>query len=455
MIQKKLLMTFLSIAITSGCATGVSKKASEESVNDYQNGLYTQAAQNLEQNLGLINKETGAMLPIEAKKSFVIAHLDVGENWRMAGNSARSLAHFDAVELLLKSEDTEGVVTKTGEAFGSAFINDNVRSYEPSPSERIVTNYYKAMSYWGIGDLDNARVEFNRAQDRARIAIEAYAKDIEKAKKEAEESKANVSEPTQELLNEVNDWEVFDDFLNPGVTYANALFLAQSSYKDFSKARDFLIRVRSMIGPSNVIDSDIEALENGTFGDKKYVWILMETGMSPYLDDRRLDIPFPIDDKLLVASIALPKLVERSQNLSVNHIMFNSKPIQSDLIGDMNKIMQTEFKARWPSVVTRAAIGAVTKLGIQNEMNKKGGYAGLLTALASAVITQADTRYWQLMPGYWSLARYEINEGDELLIPYGNNGAFEAVNVNQDESSMIYLKQPTAMAKPLIKVYKL
>jgi hypothetical protein len=189
-----------------------------------------------------------------------------------------------------------------------------------------------------------------------------------------------------------------------------------------------------------------------TFGNKKYVWVMMESGLSPFLSERRIDIPFTVNQKVMIGSLALPKLVKRDQPELANNVKFDGTNIDSVIIGDMDKIMKTEFKARWPGVVTRAAIGAVTKLAIQAEMNKKNGYAGLITSLASAALTQADTRYWQLMPSTWSLARYEVSGEHQIVVPYGQQGMEISVTTSPNQSSLVYIKQPTISAKPLIKV---
>ena len=448
--MKTLTTAIVLVAVTTGCASGVKRNASVDSFQEYQMGQFQLAANNLEMDLGLVD-EQGALSDVVATDKAVLAHLEAGEHWRMAGNFERSTAHFDAVEELFKDEDTEGVGAKAGEAVGSALVNDKVRSYEPSPSERIVTNYYKALSFWSAGDDSGARIEFNRAQDRARIAVEAYGADIAKAKAEAEKSKQGIASSTESLLQETSDWEVFDDFINPGVTYANALFLAKSSNNEFDKAQYLLTRVEGMIGTNDILESDLSALREGTFGQKKYVWILMETGLSPYLSERRIDIPFTIDGKLMVGSIALPELVERPNTLTPAHVTFDGVSIDSVVIGDMGKIMRTEFKARWPGVVTRAAIGAVTKLALQNEVNKRNAYAGMFASIMSAALTQADVRYWQMMPATWRLAKYEVTGNNQIQIPYGN-GAIETVAVDSDASSLIYIKQPTIMAKPLVEV---
>ncbi len=146
--------------VLAGCAGGASINASKNFDQDYQNGLYKNAAISIEQDLGLV-EEAGFKL-VDVKAGNVLFHLNAGESWRLSGNLERSRAHFDGVETLLKVEDLEGLGTKAGETVGSVLVNDKVRSYNPAASERILTNFYQSLSFWAENDKNNALVEFKK-----------------------------------------------------------------------------------------------------------------------------------------------------------------------------------------------------------------------------------------------------------------------------------------------------
>lgn len=457
------LRTFL--LATSIFATGCASYSNSSFVNQidthYSAGQFEQSALYIEKKLDLYEEAEQTLKPVAPNAGDVLMHLEAGENWRLSGNLERSIAHYDAVEELLKTEDTEGVGKKVAEGAGSALVNDTLRSYDPASSERILTNYYKAMSFWAQGNADFARVEFNRANERARIAVEDNADKI--AEQQEEETKLDDKERSkltskiEEKFPSMANWAVFEDFLNPAVAYTNALFLASSSNSDISKAQDLMVRVRGMIGENPVVDDDLTNLSNYsrlTNGTPAW-WIIYESGLSPTLTEKSFAIPFIWSGNLITANIALPELTPRWTGLTTNGVTLNGSAVNFSTLATMERVLQTEFKTRWPATVTRAVITATTKAVLQQQMGKELGILGNLAGLAySAATTTADTRTWRSMPEAWHVAKLPATQLSTLRIPYGL-GLFSDVELPNNTNALVYIKQPAPNAKPYIEVIQL
>ncbi|MBB3048879.1 hypothetical protein FHR99_003153 [Litorivivens lipolytica] len=465
-IRKAMPAIALSGALlATGCATYDTSTMVQDLDSHYQNGRYEGVVYAVESALDLRDEETGKLLPVAATPKSILMHLEAGESWRLMGNYRRAIAHYDAVEGLFANEDTESVGAKIGESIGAALLNDSARSYDPPPSERILTNFYKALAFWGEGEPDNARVEFNRANDRARIAVERYAKDIAKAQEEAaEKGVENSNEQVDSALSQhfpgIDQWEVYDDFVNPAVAYVNALFLAGGQNADIEKAETLMKRVRGMTGEHPVIDTDLMALRQTSSigGDGHYRWVVFEAGLGPIYKEKKITMPWlaSMNGQPVMINLALPEMTDRNGVVDVNSVVVNGKPLEFAPLASMEKVLRTEYKKRMPPTVARAAVSAGAKALIQKEMGDRMGPMGSLLGMAySAASTSADTRIWRSTPEKWAVAKISADQGQEILrIPYGN-GESREIYLPAGKNSFVYIKQPTPASYPLVEVYEL
>jgi hypothetical protein len=319
----------------------------------YQAGQYLAAAEAIEQQLGLMDLKTRELQPVVARSGEVLLHLEVAENWRLAGNPRRAIAHYDALENLFKDKDVQGGARKLGENIGAVLVNDAVRSYEPPPAERILSNFYKALAFWSLGEKDNARVEFNRANERARIAVERYQEMIVEAQQESAEAKRNLRSPgVQSALRQnfpnMDQWQVYDSFVNPAVAYMNAMFLASGSGSDIGQAEALLERVNGMVGGHPIIAEDLLNLrQRGRLSTgAAQRWIVYESGLSPVYSEKRFSIPWFTMNAFIQVTVALPELVNRSSRSSVNSIALGAQAVEFQSFARMDRVMQTEFQKR-------------------------------------------------------------------------------------------------------------
>jgi len=428
----------------------------------YQAGQYLAAAEAIEQQLGLMDVKTRALLPVEARSGEVLLHLEAAENWRLAGNPRRAIAHYDALEDLFKDKDVQSGARKLGENIGAALVNDAVRSYEPPPAERILTNFYKALAFWSLGEKDNARVEFNRANERARIAVERYEAMIVEAQQEGRDANRNLqSSGVQSALRQnfpnMDQWQVYDSFVNPAVAYMNAMFLAGGSGSDIAQAETLLERVNGMIGGNPVIAQDLLNLrkQGRLHNGAAQRWIVYESGLSPVYGEKRFSIPWFTVNAFIQVTVALPELVNRPSRSSVNGLSVGEQAIALQPFARMDRVMQTEFQKRWSATVTRAVVSAASKAVLQDRMGKElgplGNLAGMLYANASA---SADTRAWHAMPEQWSLAKIPAKQAEDLRIPYGS-GLATTLSLPADKDVLIYIKQPSPNAAPYVQLFYL
>ncbi len=452
--------------LISGCVSYQSSDFVQNIDQRYQAGQYLAAAEAVEQQLGFMDVKTRELQPVVARSGEVLLHLEAAENWRLAGNPRRAIAHYDALENLFKDKDVQGSARKLGENVGAALVNDAVRSYEPPPAERILTNFYKALAFWSLGEKDNARVEFNRANERARMAVERYQDMINEAERENRErsgdayrnlQSSGVKNALRQNFPNMDQWQVYDSFVNPAVAYMNAMFLAAGSGSDIGQAETLLTRVNGMVGGHPIIAQDLLNIrERGRLrGGVPQRWIVFESGLSPVYGEKRFSIPWFTMNAFIQVTVALPELVNRTSRGTVNGVALANQTVEFLPLARMDRIMQTEFQKRWAATVSRAVVSAASKAILQDRMAKEfgplGNFAGMIYANASA---SADTRGWHAMPEQWSLAKMPATQAAELRIPYGS-GMATTMSLPANKDVLIYIKQPSPNAAPYVELFYL
>jgi hypothetical protein len=105
--------------------------------------------------------------------------LQLGAAQRRAGNYRAAIAAFDDAERRISFDDNRSAVARAGGSVGGLVINDAALDYEAKYADGVMANTYKAWSFWQLGDIANARVEFNRAEERQRLAVRYFSSQIE------------------------------------------------------------------------------------------------------------------------------------------------------------------------------------------------------------------------------------------------------------------------------------
>lgn len=450
--------------LLSGCAAQLASQNAQKN-ELLVKGDYAVLARDLEKKMGIAAGEKGGQPgPVVFKAEYVLEHLEAAEAWRLAGRPKRALAHFDAAEASLKGVDNQNMAEGAGRQAGAVLLNDTVLSYRPSPAEAVLINYYKAIAFLSLRDPGNARVEFNRADDRIRRSVERYQKELGDAVQEAEKTRAGgmvdanpgIAAVIGEQFSEMRQWKPYASFVVPPASYLQGLQLGRSGdAADLEKARETIGRVAGMT-ESPVVARDFRELEQGRLcPSDDCVWIMAEFGRGPHLVERRVDLPIPTQEGLITLSMALPALESRMDPpLSACAVSGAGREVGMSELATMDRVVQTEFQKRFPAVVTRSVASAAVKAVAQNELNKKGSpIAALMGNIAAMATTAADTRMWQSLPGRFMVSRIE-RPADGVLAIRCNRGERKIVLPNSG-AVLLHVKQLTADHEPTVSVLEL
>jgi len=348
--------------------------------------------------------------------------LEAGTLLRYNTLSERSTRMLDGAEVLMKDDDTRNVLASGGNQVAAALTNDNALPYSPNVYDTVMLNTYKALNFWQQGDYANARVEWNRTDDRQRRAAEHFESEIAKQRDEVASSEnadlvgrsLSSSDAVFEKAGiDVSQWTPYAGYINPAALYLHGLyFLLNSEDKsDYERARTSLERAFALTNHAQV-KADLESARNPK-KLKPAVWIVFENGLAASKRELRIDLPlFLVTGAVHYTGIALPVMEDGSQAYS--HIAVGRQ--QSQPLADMDTIIKGEFKTRFNAILVREIIRATAKTVLQKQLNDQNPWLGLAAAIAQAASTQADLRGWITLPHDFQLMQVPYPKDNVLTL---------------------------------------
>jgi uncharacterized protein len=448
----------LSLASFAGC--NPARNSLEQFNGMYQQGQYKQANEFSEKKAG--KSPSGDNL---------LWALQTGATERALKQFSQSTAWLDSCEEMMKTFDVQWRQT---DVIGTTLVNDNIIPYRGQIYDGIMVNTYKALNFMALGDNDNARVEFNRAMERQKRAKETFDAEIEKqaastekanAKKESVDYKKTAGSPeTQSRIAkaypELSAFDAYPDFVNPFSTYLGGVFFMVTG--DAAKARDLLRESAGMVPDNQYVVKDFETV-NGLLNGKPAeptVWVFFENGLGPKKDEFRIDIPlFMFTEDVYYTGIALPKLTKRLAACERLMIQSQGKSYPTEIVGDMDRVVQTEFAKEFPWILIRAVIAAATKTTAQYYLTRDYNdesvrvLTRVATAVYSAATTAADVRIWSALPKNFQVAALPMPSDGQLTIEASAGRTF-GVSIESCRYAIVYVKIVSPASEPTIEVIR-
>jgi len=393
--------------------------------------------------------------------------LQAGSVERLQHNYQKSTEYFDKSEEMLKHFDLQSSI---GDTAAATIINDNAMPYKGEDYDGIMVNTYKALNFMISKNDELARVEFNRAMDRQRRAKEKFAREINKLKEEIEKEqqakdsklKENMENPQiKQLISQryagLYEFEAYPDFVNPFSTYLAGIYFNLAG--DHSKAVDLLKEAYGMVQNNNYIAEDLAATEKILDGGAKLnstVWLIFENGLGPVKEEFRIDLPlFIVTNKVKYVGIALPKLAFREQAYPYLSVKADANEYKTEMVANMDRVVQTEFNKDFNIILTRAIISATAKAiaqyAIQEQDSSAASFASILMAAYSFATTAADVRIWTVLPKDFQVARFRMpNDRRITIIPPG--GIVFDIQIPDCSNAIVYVRIPFKEAMPVYDV---
>ena len=253
-------------------------------------------------------------------------------------------------------------------------------------------------------------------------------------------------------------FKAYPDFINPFTVYIAGLFFLSEG--DYAKAAILLKETYGMVEENPVVADDFATVEKILEGKRTkghYTWIIFENGLGPEKEEFRIDLPiFLATNKVKYAGIALPRLKLRSRAFPYLAVRNAGEEItKTKAMASMDRVIQTEFKMRYPLIVTRAVISMLMKTSVQYLAQQNfGNIGGLLAAVYQLATTAADIRMWTALPKEFQVAKIAAPKGGSVIIATPGGKTYN-VSVPKKKNSLIYVKIPRRGARVVIDVMEL
>ena len=406
----------MAVLLISGCAGMADIKGARDFMEPYSQGDYLAAA-------GTLGGETA----LDYDEKNLLTSLQVGMALRAAGGYEASQIAFDRAEseLLWKSDE----ITSVDELLSAGFTlitNDLARSYQGNIYDGVLVNTFKAMNAVYLGDMDRARIELNRAEQRQTNAVEQLAVKVRALGEdppEEEESRKTQGEqvdrafadvwkpdsPVGKRLAAVEALGEYRDLRNPFTDWLHGIFRLATG--EANRASNLFRDAAVLDGRNNqYVLADLlqaEAAAGSSAGAPDRVWIIHEDGTGPYLNEFRFEFPVVTSNGVIITGIALPEFVPGLPAVKALAITAGGQDYLTEPLLNVDRYAATEFRVGYGAVVGKAVASAVIKTILQavaqeEASERAGGLAAIIlnlgSTVASVAMTRADTRIWHSLP---------------------------------------------------------
>jgi len=364
----------------------------------------------------------------------------------------------------------EKAESKVTEAIATTAVNQTVRIYRGTPPERIMVCTFDSINDLERGDFSSARLKMNRARDFQQDAQSRFQEQVAKEQASAngawrkkgwsESAAAGALTKVQQRQGNPPAQNGMAVLANPFTSYLRSIFLLSTSAElgDRQNARADLRAVQEMLPGFSPAELDIALIdENPAAGAMPVTWVFFLSGLAPYYEEFRLDIPIPVGPVNYV-SAAFPVFKVRDDALGAIEMESGGVMMQSLTLADIDAMVRAEFDARLPTIVTQEIISSAAKAAAtyaaSSAAARSDSTAGLLvraTGIAyQAASTAADLRCWGEMPKRIDLLRVPTPDTGKIDLLRPGGAPLCSVSVQPKSPNIVFVTLPSAGVQPAV-----
>ncbi len=429
MMKSRFLVFLLFSLLAASCATWYQRTvAFQEAV---EKGNFEQAEK-------LLQKDKRQ----SRDKNKILYYLNQGYVNFMLGKYKESNAAFETAEQLTE-EQHKNVLTEAAVLVS----NPEVRPYKPEDFEVIMINFYKALNYLQMNNMEDALVEVRKINIRLQQLNDKYPDHKNRYQQDAF---------AQLLMGLIYD--AAGEANNAFIAYRNAYNTYESDYiKNFGlsapeQLKKDLLRTAYTCGFTSELKEyekkfgfNYTALPNTPNGQLVFFWL---NGFGPVkaewgiaftkvnrgdgavvFHNEELGLTFPFfwgngyneDDKNALANLnvvrtVFPKYVERPPLYTQGILKYNQKIYPLQKAEDINQIAFKTLHDRMVRELSNSLLRTATKQGLRYAASKQNEWLGFAVGLANAFTEKADTRNWQTLPYSISYARIPLMHPENPVV---------------------------------------
>jgi hypothetical protein len=404
---------FLFLAVLSGCA-GYRQTL--------ENCYFYAKAQNYEKALATLDRSFLA----HSRKNKLLYLMEKGHLLHLKGDYRESNQIFEQADHL-----AEELFTRSLSAESLSFVtNDSLIPYPGEDYESVYLNYYKALNYLALGELDEARVECRKVDEKLNYFTDTY------------EGRNVFKESAFLRFLTGLIYEAQGDPNNAFIAYRKSLAAYRTYWEKYRVAAPKALWSRLLVSARRTGFADeyqkylkqaraagVDPDEEGTI-----IAVIVDKGFAPVKREVFAFFPteygFPV--KLAVPEFQSGPPVIGSIEVSVD----GGKWVKAERVEDVDAIARQSLADKKGRVLVKAVARAVAKqLAARQAQEEYGPLAGLTAQVAALLTERADLRSWTLLPAEILLAVVPAKPGwNTVTISLG--GSQESRRVKLEENSV-------------------
>lgn len=378
---------------------------------------------------------------LERGKNRILFYLNRGYIEFMQGHSKESNDAFETAENLIEEQFRNP-------ALQAAVLvsNPTILPYKPEDFEVIMVNFYKAMNYLQLGDMEGALVEVRKINIKLNQLNDKYSDHKNRYQRDA------FAHLLMGLI-----YDASGDYNNAFIAYRNALETYEEDYKkNFGLAapqqlKQDLMRTAYLCGFTSELKEyekkfgeTYHPVSSAAGGELVFFWL---NGLGPvksewginFVKEKRGDgaivfhnaeygLTFPFfwggdysnEERnsladLTVIRAVFPKYTERPLVYKKGYLSSGEERYDLELAEDINQIAFKTLHDRMLREFSTSLLRVATKQGLQYAASKQNDWLGFAVGLINAATEKADTRNWQTLPYAVSYSRIPLGAGENVF----------------------------------------
>ncbi|OAB59411.1 hypothetical protein AY599_00320 [Leptolyngbya valderiana BDU 20041] len=403
----------------------------------------------------------------------VIAHIEHGSMARMVGRFAESDRAFAMAEAKMAELDEDPGISASERISAMARTPDRI-AYEGFFYDRQFVAAYRALNALAMGEIEDARQHFVRADRWQTYAIVESRNRAERVHEEQAAARRRVGSfdriagdprfeaATREKYGDLSQYEAYAEFANPYVDMLRAVYLmgVAESAADYDVARNLLRRVAGMAPDNPYVLQDLDLADRLAQGEAErpeLVYVFFETGLAPFREQTRISIPiFVVTDVAQIVPIAAPYIVFDGTYVPTLLASTPEGTHQSSQLANVDRIVAAEFYEQLPGLQTRMIAAAAFKVGVQAGLyaatRRSDPIIRILTMIGGAIwaasTNEADLRTWATLPKHVEYVRLDAPSDGRVSLDVG--GRRYSVAVEPEGITLITVRSVRPGAPVLI-----
>jgi hypothetical protein len=390
-------------------------------------------------------------------KNRVLHQMNVGWIDYALGNYKKSISNLNNADLYI-----EDYQKNYGAEALALVTNPGVKPYAPEDPEKVMVNYYKALSFLQLGDYQSALVEARRINQKLNLLNDKY--------------KGHKNRYADDAFAHILMGLIYDatfDYNNAFIAYRNAVKAYDSIYTPVfgiavpQQLKTDVLRTAYLNGFNEELSFfenkfglkyEHKPAEGGTlvyfwengFGPVKDEWSVNFSKMDgdggmAFFQNSELGMSFPVflgnnnhksgsfsDFSML--RIAFPKYLQRPTVLAGAELKTSAGSFQFEKAEDLNAILFKTLEDRMLREMANSIARLAAKKAMEAAVREGDKNIGAVVGILNAVTEKADTRNWQTLPAEISYVKVNLPEGENTVSLDFNGG-----RTQQNESKTVFI----------------